>query len=807
MNTTARITPLSDFEIDEKYLAHTPNETLIDHANLTLEYFYKIINAKNMKILIDILIKKISDQNFELIKEMFVNAVYLHDTGKKNPYFQANKMKNKNEYFKECFNSTNSTAHSAYSSDLYIGYYSKNHIDKITDIGEKTKMLFILYSFSYQIAKHHGKLNEFAKYKDSEKIPQKYWSHLNKYKIPHFEFYILNKLLFSLLISSDYYSTTAYKSGTAFDDFGLLDEKIKTALRKRFDTYKNGIKSASGINEIRDAIYNEAQNNLIKNISKHIFYLEAPTGSGKTITSINLALRILENKTEINKVFYIFPFNTLVEQTKSVFDNIFGGSLDAEVINSVTPFSEIDENTQENEETKYNKTYINRLFFHKPFIITTHVNFFNILFGVSKEDNFPLWQLANSVIILDEIQSYDNNLWMYMADFFDKYAELLNIKIIIMSATLPKLDYFLEKTTNFTDLICDHKKENFFQNSYFKDRVKMEYFKLLDEITIDELFEKFLEEYPKYQKILFEFIKKQTARDFFNLLAKNGFENIYELSGDDNKAYRHFVIEKSKENKPIIIVATQVIEAGIDIDMDMGFKNISTLDGEEQFMGRINRSCLKNHLYPKVCFFNLDNANKIYKNDNRLEYNLKHDEFKKMLENKDFQSYYKAVLEKIKKTQDSFKNGLNTLYDSFEKNIKHLDYKAMKRCMTLIDAQTFTLYFPFKIDISKYKNVKEFQNIDMEFMTNGLLDGEKVWNKFLALNAIESFVKKEVEKSKINSLMQFFTFNIFKYGSERPFLGENINGIFYVKQYEDFITKDGKFDRAKFNQAKECEFL
>jgi CRISPR-associated endonuclease/helicase Cas3 len=807
MNTTVRITPLSDFEIDEKYLAHTPNETLIEHANLTLEYFYKVINAKNLEILIDNLIKKISEENFILIKEMFVNAVYLHDAGKKNPYFQANKMQNKNRYFQDCFNSTNSTAHSAYSSDLYIEYYSKNYIDKIANIGEKIKMSFILYAFSYQIAKHHGKLSEFKKYRDSEKNPQKYWHHLDKFKIPHFEFYILNKLLFSLLISSDYYSTTAYKNGTVFNDFGLLDEKTKAILRRKFDIYKNNMKQISGINEIRNAIYSEAQNNLIKNMHKNIFYLEAPTGSGKTITSINLALTILENMAEINKVFYIFPFNTLVEQTKSVFDGIFSGFLDVEVINSVTPFSEIDDGTQENEETKYNKAYISRLFFHKPFIITTHVNFFDILFGVSKEDNFPLWQLANSVIILDEIQSYDNNLWMYMADFFDKYAKLLNIKIIIMSATLPKLDYFLEKTTNFTDLICADKKEEFFQSSYFRDRVKMEYFKLLNEITIDELFEKFLEEYPKYQKILFEFIKKQTARDFFNLLVENGFENIYELSGDDNKAYRHFVIEKSKENKPIIIIATQVIEAGIDIDMDMGFKNISTLDGEEQFMGRINRSCLKNHLHPKACFFSLDNANKIYRNDNRLEYNLRRDEFKKVLENKDFQSYYKAVLERIKKTQDSFKNGLNTVYETFEKNVKHLDYKAMEHCMMLIDTQTFTLYFPFKIDISKYKNVKEFQNLDTEFMTDRLLDGKKVWNKFLKLNEIDSFVKKEIEKSKINSLMQFFTFNIFRYGSKRPFLGEYSNGFFYIEDYSDFITEDGKFDRAKFNQAKECEFL
>ncbi|MDR2100060.1 MAG: CRISPR-associated helicase Cas3' [Campylobacteraceae bacterium] len=802
---TVKITPLSDFDIDEKYLAHTPSETLTAHADLTLEYFYKIINAKNIEILIDNLIRKISAENFALIKEMFINAVYLHDIGKKNPYFQANKMKN--DCFKEYRNSTNSTNHSACSSDLYIKCYLKNHIDKISDKNEQTKMRFILYSFSYQIAKHHGKLDEFKEYKNDDIIPQKYWYHFNKFKIPHFEFYILNKLLFSLLVSSDYYATTAYKCDMEFNNFGLLDEKTKTLLREIFDIYKDGIKNKNGINEIRDAVYVEAQNNLVNNINKNIFYLEAPTGSGKTITSINLALTILENQMNINKVFYVFPFNTLVEQTKSVLDKIFADSLEIEVINSITPIMQVSEDKQEDEETKYNKAYLNRLFFHKPFIVTTHVNFFNILFGASKEDNFPLWQFANSVIILDEIQSYDNNLWMYMADFFDKYAELLNIKIIIMSATLPKLDYFLEKTTNFADLICTDKKEKFFQNRYFKNRVKIEYLKSLNEITIEELYEKFLKEYPIYQKILFEFIKKQTARDFFNLLIENGFENIYELSGDDNKAYRHFVIEKSKDDNPMVIVATQVIEAGIDIDMDMGFKDISTLDGEEQFMGRINRNCLKNHLNPKVCFFNLDNANRIYKNDNRLEFNLKRDEFKKVLENKDFQSYYKAVFDKIKKTQERYKNGLNTIYESFEENVKFLNYKEMERCMTLINTQTFTLYFPFKIDISKYKNISEFQNLNMDFITDGALDGQKVWDKFLELNKIDNFVKKEIEKSKINALMQFFTFNIFRYGSQRPILGEIEHGFYYVENFSEFITEDGKFNRVRFNEIKNSEFL
>ena len=475
----------------------------------------------------------------------------------------------------------------------------------------------------------------------------------------------------------DSYATTDYMSGLKTDDFGVFSGAEKQKLNELFSAFTCKLKSDKGINKLRSEIFQEAEKNLLKNLDKNIFYLEAPTGSGKTITSINLALQLLEKKDELNKLFYIFPFNTLVEQTKNVFDEIFQNELKIEVINSITPIT-INEEKQEYLESKYEKSYVNRLFFHVPAVISTHVALFDILFGTSKEDNFPLWQLANSVIILDEIQSYNNHLWWYMVEFFDKYAALLNMKIIIMSATLPKLDYFLEEKNNFIALIGDTKKRDLFQNVLFKDRVKINF--LLDKkMTIEDLVKelKELKEQPKEKKILFEFIKKQSAREFYNAI-KDEFDNVYELSGDDNKAYRQQIINKSKENKPLIIVATQVIEAGVDIDMDIGFKDISTIDSEEQFMGRINRSCLRKG---EVYFFDMDDVEKIYRGDNRLGLDLKMPKYQNILKNKEFDVYYGEVLERIKTDKTKYKSGLMTSHNYFEEAIKKLNYKKIKEEM------------------------------------------------------------------------------------------------------------------------------
>jgi CRISPR-associated endonuclease/helicase Cas3 len=794
-----KTTPLSSFGIDESILAHSPSETLLEHSNLTLDYCSNIIESKHLESLIDNLIKSVANKNFELIREMFFDAIYLHDLGKVNPMFQAKKMNNPK--FKEYLDSTKSSDHSFLSSQKYIDYYR----DKLQSFKrlERYKLEFILYNFSYSISKHHGRLSIFEEYRKDEKEVKSYQAYLDRFDIPHFEFYILNKLLFSLLVSSDYYATNEYMADLKIDDFGTFTDTQKDILQKRFDKFLKGFGEPIGINKLRNEIFQEAESNL--DPKKHIFYLEAPTGSGKTITSINLALKLLQSDKKLNKFFYVFPFNTLVEQTKSVFDDIFGDDLKIETINSISPI-ELEKNQEENE-SNYTKSYINRLFFHSPAIITTHVALFNILFGTSKEDNFPLWQLANSVIILDEIQSYNNNLWWYMVEFFDKYAKLLNIKIIIMSATLPKLDFFLEKKSNFVDLISKEKRDDFFKNTLFKDRVKVN-FELLKEgkIELDRLEEFFDEVKDKYQKILFEFIKKQSAREFYNQI-KDYNENVYELSGDDNKAYRQYVINKSKEDKPIIIIATQVIEAGVDIDMDLGFKDISTLDSEEQFMGRINRSCKKSD--SKVYFFNMDDVAKIYRGDNRLGFDLTQKKYQTILRDKNYHDYYREVLEVIQRNGLRYESGVNTNIDNFSALLEKLDYKNISKTMTLINSENMTLFFPFKIDLEIYKGVKEFEDKRIEnYLTDNFLDGEKVWESFKSLNDIEGFSKKKYEQSYINSLMQFFTFNLIKYqeGQKPSHYSYEFGGFFYISNYEDFI-ENGKFNRKKFEEYTGGYFL
>lgn len=485
------------------FFAHTceskPKEKLIEHCNLTRFYLDKIIEEKNLLNLIDNMVINLDKDNFVLIKKLFFNAIFLHDLGKINPSFQANKMDN--ELFEK---TTISSEHSIYSVDEFIKMFI-DEVEKIEDDISFEKINYIFNTFAYSIMKHHGKFDNIENFRSEDNSYEFVKNKTTKYINNPFEFYILNKLLFSLLVSSDYYATTHYMADLPTNDFGVIKDKQK--IINKFENYEivkniRQNKDLVGINILRSKMFLEAQKNLLENLEKNIFYLEAPTGSGKTLTSINLAMKLLEQK-DTNKIFYIFPFNTLVEQTKKQLEKIFENELNIEVINSITPIKEKTDSEQENEESKYQKSYMNRLFFHNELILTTHISFFDILFGTSKEDNFPLWQMANSVIILDEIQSYDNKLWSYMIKFFSIYAKALNMKIIIMSATLPKLDNLIDDEENkniFEELIKN--KDEYFQSIYFKNRVEID-FSLLEEyknIDYDILIEKLDEEKETIQK-------------------------------------------------------------------------------------------------------------------------------------------------------------------------------------------------------------------------------------------------------------------------------------------------------------------
>ena len=827
-----------DFQGKYKYLAHIKNdrkETLQEHTDLANIYFEKIVEYKNLKPFFVRIknILKLEDLEEELYYKMIDDVVNFHDFGKINSQFQINKMLNKEVLkMEDEYNISGvlSSDHSFLSASIFIAYY----FGKIIEIGDTKKiviLLEILFALSYIISKHHGNLDSFEEYieklaknneeniltelknisvsnggilkdealyklKEKEDISiffnlMETYLKVRKENISSKEavaIFTLTKMMFSLLIASDYYSTNEFMQEVKYENFGNMgdidiikkkyenSEIIKSIRNKK----KNETLNNKDINTFRTKIFLEAEKNLEKNKDNNIFFLEAPTGSGKSNTALNLSLKLLDK--DRKKIFYVYPFNTLVEQNMNTLKNIFGNNEEVikniAVVNSITPLTNKDSADIPIEE--YSDILMDRQFLNYPFIVTTHVGIFNTLVGNTKEDCMPFYQLANSVVVFDEIQAYKNIIWTEIIKILNSYAKLLNIKIIIMSATLPDLSYLLDEDekNNVSNLI--ENRDEYFNNDIFKNRVKVNYDLLSEKkIEYEELLEHIIENSLNSPKILIEFISKNDAKEFYEIFKNSEELNINHeiliLTGEDNKARRNSVIKKiNNKSKKIILISTQLIEAGVDIDVDIGYKNISGLDNEEQFLGRINRSCKKSG---KAYFFYLTDAKKVYRNsviiENKL--NLFSDEIKKVLENKKFDIFYSKVLEILKRKAKEKSN------DNFESIIFNKKFKLLKERMQLIEEQDDkkTYFFNRKLTDEEVEEIGE--NIN----------GSEVWRKYVDILKEENYAKKIVELSKIREKMMYFLYEVKK--NVEIYYSDIKGSITYIDDGDKYFT-DGIYN-------------
>ena len=821
-------------------------ETLLAHTELTNKYFFKFWQSKNSDEIFDRFCdvfwqkenidNKLKNKAKDLLKEIIMTIPIFHDIGKVNPNFQLMKLKVNDFKENEAYVNTH---HSFLSSMFYMDYcrklvYDEKNEDEIVNLLAE----FILYN-GYIIARHHselGSLTEFTKLINLD--DDTYFSKLKRIinnediysvKIDFIKsdiedmFRNLNKVdkdaekvgkrsikqgvylsiyirwLYSLLVASDYYATSEFMNEADFSentDLNDIDKwdsvyentdllkNIRQYQQERYPISNEELNTVTDINILRSEIFCEVEEKIKANTDENIFYLEAPTGSGKSNTAINASFKLMQHDKRLQKIFYIYPFNTLVEQNLETLEKVFADNEDIKqniaVINSITPIKVSEKDLNDNEEKDvYQKALLDRQFLNYPMILSTHVSLFNIIFGNRQSDVLAFYQLANSVIVLDEIQSYKNKIWAEIICYLKELAKMFNIKIIIMSATLPDLDILSRFQAQAVDLL--ENSSRFFAVDCFKNRVKLNYdlLKVDKDSILDEL-KTHLKQYLKSdKKILIEFIKKKKEHDFWVDLKENeDFKDVQieYLSGDDSIAERKRILDKVKKaTDTIILVSTQVIEAGVDIDMDIGYKNISKLDSEEQFLGRINRSCKKEGI---AYFFEVDEASDIYKDDVRLSESivLKDVNMQKILELKLFDEYYKKVLET---TMGKY----SYHFDEFIKDISDLNYESISTHMKLIDDT---------------QDMVQIYIIRTLCVDGEILDGKQIWDSYVDLwengRKTMSYAEWKIELSRITSKMNNFIYQVSKHNLRIGKFYEQMGNITCLEDGDKYFIKD-KFNR------------
>lgn len=408
-------------------------------------------------------------------------------------------------------------------------------------------------------------------------------AHLN---IPQLEkrhdIHHLQRMLYSCLVDADYLDTEAFmqpeqsKQRGKYDSLATLEDKLEAYLSR----LKQGAPDTE-VNRIR----NEVQQCCIKESdSEPGFYsLTVPTGGGKTLSSVLWAIKhAIRNN--LNRIIIAIPYTSIITQTASVLRNIFGEE------NVLEHHSNVDGSKLSDKElaSRLNLAAEN---WDYPIIVTTNVQFFESLFSNKPSDCRKLHNIANSVLIFDEVQTLPMEFLKPILDTLDTLKRVFGASLLFTTASQPVLSGEITGTNQFV---------SFWGLSEIREIVPKEanLHKRLRrvEICFDEKrknHDEIAEQIAKYQRVLCIVNTRNDAKEIFTRLPKEGIcLHLSRMMCPDHVRENIAKVKSAlhnPDNTIIRVVATQLIEAGVDIDFPVVFRQEAGLDSVLQAAGRCNR--------------------------------------------------------------------------------------------------------------------------------------------------------------------------------------------------------------------------
>ncbi|MBT9813409.1 CRISPR-associated helicase Cas3' [Enterocloster citroniae] len=399
-----------------------------------------------------------------------------------------------------------------------------------------------------------------------------------------FSMSFLIRMLYSCLVDADYLNTEDFmKDG---ETSRMTGETIPVLLEKLNRHIARWL-----VNDDQDTI-NGRRTEILKSCiekgkkKKGLFRLTVPTGGGKTVASLAFALNHAAEH-GMKRIIYVIPYTSIIEQNAKVFSHILGEE------NVLEHHSGIDYESTDELKLKQLATENWDL----PIIVTTNVQFFESLFSNKSSKCRKLHNIANSVIIFDEAQMLPNDyLWPCIASM-EELIRHYESSIVLCTATQPSLQNFFPKDMQYTEL-CPRMEEQF---RFFKRAI----FKNLGKITEDELLDRVRNE-EQALCIL------NTKNNVQKLYEKIKGEGVYHLSTFMYPRHRQERLEAIRERlaagEKCIVIATSLVEAGVDLDFQTVYRELAGVDSMIQAAGRCNREGKRDALGSFACYFQLEES-------------------------------------------------------------------------------------------------------------------------------------------------------------------------------------------------------
>ncbi len=490
--------------------------------------------------------------------------------------------------------------------------------------------------------------------------------------------YFVIKILYSILTDADFLDTESFMSPENFNKRIVKNSLFE--IEKHFVKYMNNMIDKSEktpVNTERKNILQQCLNAAEK--MPGIFSLTVPTGGGKTLSSMAFALKhaVKYNK---NRIIYVIPYTSIIEQNAMIFNNIFN-DLNPNIV------LEHHSNVSEEKETIFNRLASQN--WDAPIIVTTNVQFFESFYNNRSSANRKLHNIAESVIIFDEAHLIPSEFLESSLLVINELVKNFGCSAVICTATQPILnrkDYFNEYLENVREIISDTRE------LYNKlKRVKTVYEKR--EQTTDEIANRL----SKLKQSLAIVNTRKDARLLAEQTAeKVSHNNIYHLSTLMVPQHRNIVLDEIrknlKKNDNCIVISTQLIEAGVDVDFPTVFRAIAGLDSVAQAAGRCNREGRLS--FGEVIVFNTENQPppghlRRAADSGKLTMNF----FSEDLLNIDAITKYFEMFYGNEKLAHSFDK--KEIISLIGKSPDTIPFKEISRRFKLISQNTFSLIIPY----------------------------------------------------------------------------------------------------------------
>lgn len=383
------------------------------------------------------------------------------------------------------------------------------------------------------------------------------------------------RMIFSCLVDADFLDTESFMSqGHVKRDGGesisvLYDRTMQYFEQHGFLT----VKDADSVNGHRTEILKHCIK--MGTQDRGLFRLTVPTGGGKTTASLAFALRHAKEQ-GMDRVIYVIPYTSIIEQNSAVFRKILGDD------NVLENHCHVEYKAAENGE-ELDPMQLAAENWDKPVVVTTNVQFFESLFASRTSKCRKLHNIANSVIIFDEAQMLPLD---YLTPCLKAITQLLlhyHCSAVLCTATQPALKNMLDADVLKTSQeLCPDVEEQF---RFFK-RVQ---FKNLGTATKEELVQRLENE----KQALCIVNTRKEAQDIYKELEQSGVEGLFHLSTTmapmHRKSHIETIRQRLRDDRPCIVVSTSLVEAGVDFDFHSVYREIAGVDSMIQAAGRCNR--------------------------------------------------------------------------------------------------------------------------------------------------------------------------------------------------------------------------